>query len=113
MKYFSKSCAQGDVYIRRVDSLPANVVEVTPEDNGCYIVTHSETSHHHVMDAKKVKMYNLPDSILDCFLVVNDPTALEHLRNYDTHEPIMFDRGTYHVRRQREYVAGAWKAVQD
>jgi hypothetical protein len=112
MRTFKNTCAQGDVYIRRVDSLPANVVEVKPE-NGKLIVTHSETGHNHVMEAEKVKMYSLPDSIMDCFLVVNDPTALEHLRSYDTHEPIMFDKGTYHVRRQREYTPEGFRRVQD
>lgn len=112
MKTFKNVCAQGDIYIRRIEDLPKNVVEVSPE-NGKYIVTHSETGHHHVMEAKKTRMYTLPDSIMDCFLVVNDPVALEHLRSYDTHEPILFDKGTYHVRRQREYMPQGFRRVED
>lgn len=112
MRTFKNSAAQGDVYFRRVESMPAGVVEVAPE-NGVLIVTHSETGHNHVMEATKARMYSLPDSIMDCFLVVNDPVALEHLRSYDTHEPILFDKGTYHVRRQREYVPEGFRRVQD
>jgi hypothetical protein len=113
MRTFKNVCAQGDVYIRRVNTpIPANAVEVKPEGN-YVIVTHSETGHHHVMDKEKVKMYNLPDSIMKCLLVVNDPVALEHLRDYDTHEPIMFDEGTYEVTRQREYTPEGFRKVQD
>jgi len=112
MRTFKNCCAQGDVYFRRVDTMPAGVVEVAPE-NGVLIVAHSETMHNHVLDATKAKMYSLPDSIMDCFLVVNDPVALEHLRSYDTHEPILFEKGTYHVRRQREYIPEGFRRVAD
>lgn len=112
MKTFNRVCAQGDVYIRKVDSLPEGAVEV-PSVNGVVIVTHSETGHHHVMEASRVKMYALPDSIQNCLLVVSDPVALEHLRTFDTHEPIMFEKGTYHISRQREYTAEGYRMVQD
>lgn len=112
MKTFSNTCAQGDIYIRRVDALPGNAARVEPED-GLLIVTHSETGHHHVMDADSVTMYRLPDSIMDCLLVVAAPTPLRHLRPHDTHEPILFDVGIYHVRRQREYTPEGWRQVQD
>ena len=112
MKTFKNICAQGDIYIRRIDALPANAVLVAPED-GRVIVTHSETGHHHVMDARKVRMHRLPDSIMDCLLVVSEPAALEHLRDHDTHEPILFERGVYHVRRQREYTPEGFRRVED
>jgi hypothetical protein len=113
MKVFKTVCAQGDVYIRRVNmEIPKNAIEVQPE--GKYvIVTHSETNHNHVMEKEKVKMYQLPDSIMKCLLVVSDPVALEHLRDYDTHEPILFEPGTYEVHRQREYTPEGFRKVQD
>lgn len=112
MKTFSNFCAQGDTYIRRIEALPANAIPVKPNGNRV-IVTHSETGHHHVMDAAHVKMYTLPDSIMDCLLVVDNPTALEHLREHDTHEPIMFESGIYHVRRQQEYTPEGLRRVED
>lgn len=112
MKTFKNVCAQGDVYIRRIDKLPANVVEIQPVE-GKNIVTFSETMHHHVMDCTKAKMYSLPDSIMNCLLVVNEPTTLDHLRDHDTHEPILFEKGIYEVRRQREYVPDGFRKVQD
>lgn len=112
MRTFNKVCAQGDVYIRKIDKLPANVERVE-QINGKVIVTHSETGHHHVMDAEAVTMYRLPDSIMDCLLVVDKPAALEHLRSFDTHEPILFEPGVYHVRRQREYTPEGFRRVED
>jgi hypothetical protein len=85
---------------------------VAPE-HGKVVVAHSETGHNHVMDAATVTMYRLPDSIMDCLLVVNEPTKLEHLREFDTHEPILFEPGVYHVRRQREYTPDGFRRVED
>lgn len=112
MRTFNTVCAQGDIYIRKIDKLPSGTEVVVPEKGKC-IVTHSETGHHHVMDADAVTMYKLPNSIMDCLLVVDKPTALEHLRGHDTHEPIMFEPGIYHVRRQREYTSEGFRRVED
>jgi hypothetical protein len=112
MKTFKTHCAQGDIYIRRIDCLPEGTEIVNPE-NGKIVVTHSETGHHHVMDADCVTMHRLPDSIMDCLLVVDKPTELEHLREFDKHEPIHFDKGVYHVRRQREYTPEGFRRVED
>lgn len=112
MKTFDKVCAQGDIYITRIDKLPPNAQRVEPENGKC-IVTHSETGHHHVMDASTVTMHRLPDSIMDCLLVVEQPTALEHLRAHDTHESILFKPGVFHVRRQRERVPEGFRRVED
>lgn len=112
MRTFKKVAAQGDIYIRKIDALPNGTEPVKPE-KGRHIVTHSETGHHHVMEADGVTMHRLPDSIMDCFLVVDKPTTLEHLRPNDTHEPIKFEKGTYHVRRQRENSPEGWRRVED
>lgn len=108
---FVNTCAQGDIYIRRIDKLPDGVVPVEPE-NGRVIVTHSETGHHHVMTVERTRAYRLPDSIMDIFLVTEGDT-LEHLRAFDTHAPIEFDAGVYHVRRQREYTPEGFRRVED
>lgn len=112
MKTFDRVCAQGDIYITRIGRLPKGVVPVEPE-SGRVIVTHSETGHHHVMLAERTKAYRLPDSITDVFLTVEDGDTLEHLRPHDTHEPIAFGPGIYHVRRQREYVPEGFRRVED
>lgn len=111
MKKFNSVCAQGDVYIKRINKLPNGT---TPEAKSTrVVVAHSETGHHHDMDGDCVTMHRLPDSIMDCFLVVEKPTALEHHRPTDTHESIMFEPGIYHVRRQREHTPEGWRRVED
>ena len=119
MKTFQNVCAQGDVLIRRVAAMPKGVTEV-PAENGQIVVTHSETGHHHscVLDKPKarqkpaVRMYQ-GDNHLVAWLEVNRPNALENLRPYDTHEPIMLGEGIYEVRRQREYTPEGFRKVED
>lgn len=112
MKTFENVCAQGDIIILRVEGLPKNVEQVQPE-GGKVVVTHSETGHHHVMEAEQVQMYRLPEEIYECFLVVSEEAELVHLRSFDTHEPITFKPGTYKVRRQREYTPEGFRRVED
>lgn len=112
MKTFRTQAAQGDLLITRIEKLPSGVVQVAPE-RGAVVIGHSETGHHHVMDADTVEMYRLPDEIYECFLVVKAPTALRHLRGFDTHEPIMHETGIYRVRRQREHTPEGWRRAAD
>lgn len=122
-KFFKKTAAQGDIYICRIESLPEGVVRSASED-GVVVIAHSETGHHHVMDADKVEMYQFPSllddviastnatlnksmpatSLVDRFIVVKEETSLRHLRDYDTHEDIYHAPGIYQIRRQREHV---------
>jgi len=112
MRTFTNTCAQGDVFFRRIEALPAGAIKAEPE-RGKNIITHSETGHHHLMDAATTTLYRLPDDIMKCLLVVSEPTPLEHMRPHDTHEPIMFEPGIYEVRRQREYSPEGWRRVED
>lgn len=117
MKTFQNICAQGDVLIRRIASLPHGAASVSPV-GGEIIVTHSETGHHHVMvmdreSTPAVEMFRASDNPLIAWLRVNRPTALEHRRPHDTHEPIMFGPGIYEVRRQREHAPDGWRQVAD
>lgn len=112
MREFKNVAAQGDILIRRIDKLPIGVVPMDSE-GGKVIVAHSETGHNHVMLAERTKAYRLPGSIMDIFLAVEEGDVLEHLRPHDTHEPIKFEPGFYHVRRQREYVPEGFRRVED
>jgi hypothetical protein len=112
MNTFNRMAAQGDLLIIRVVELPKGLVPVPPEA-GVVILGHSETGHHHVMDANTVEMYRLPDEVYECFIVVESPTALRHLRSFDTHAPIMHAPGIYRVRRQREHVPEGWRRAAD
>jgi hypothetical protein len=117
MRHFSSTCAQGDVFFRKVGDVPDRA-RLVPTAGGRVVVTHSETGHDHVMvldreDEPSVEMFEDVGNPLVAWLRVNRPTALEHLRPHDTHESIMFEPGVYEVRRQREYVPEGFRRVED
>ncbi len=113
MKVFNKICAQGEaMFIKGDFSIPKGAEKISPENGNC-VIAHSETGHHHVMNAEFATLYKLPDSILECLLVVEKETTLEHLRPHDTHESILFSPGTYKVRYGREYTPQGWRRSED
>ena len=104
-KTFQNVAAQGDCFLVRIDALPEGVADANPE-NGSYVVAHSETGHHHLIEANQdhVKMYEDPGDPLTAYLmVIGDDVKLEHQRSFDTHEALSFSPGIFQVRRQREY----------
>lgn len=111
MKTFEKCAAQGDVYFRKVANLPDNAEQI--ESKGRIVVTHSETGHDHVFkDPTGVTMFKTPNPFV-CYLRMETPAMLEHLREFDTHEAILFSPGIYEVRRQREYTPEGYRMVED
>ena len=106
--------AQGDVMLIPVAALPEGLVPARTE-NGAFIVTHSETGHHHiVMERPTVRMFNDVMDLFRSFLVIEgEPADLEHLRPTDTHETVRLEPGIYEVRRQREYSPAGWQRAAD
>jgi hypothetical protein len=115
MAAFKTIAAQGELgFIRMPDNtvIPEEAVRVEPV-NGYVIVGHSETGHHHVMTAERTELYQLPDDLLACLMVVKDHDELTHLRDFDTHESLRFDPGTYKVRKLREYTPEGFRRQAD
>lgn len=109
MKTFKTIAAQGEITIRRIGAktrnLPKGFTAILPE-NGRYIIGHSETGHSHVIDAIGATVGVLdkpPEGMRILHLILKNPHSLEHLRNYETHAPIMLEPGQYEVRIAREY----------
>ena len=117
MLTFKNQAAQGDLFIRRINSLPSGLKPMATE-NGAFIVAHSETGHHHVIEARSnVTVYNTDDPLVSYLQVIEateeTETLIEHLRNFDTHESIKVAPGNYEIRRQREYSPEGWRRVAD
>lgn len=112
MNKFNNTCAQGDIYIRKINVLPKNVKKIEPQ-NGQVVVAHSETGHNHIMNAMGCQMFEEDKNPFVCYLLIEQPTDLIHVRSYDQHAPITFDKGVYEVRRQREYVPEGFRRVED
>ena len=105
MKIFTKYAAQGEISITRVDAIPKNVKPMNAE-NGKFIVGHSETGHHHVMERPGAQFFEpvkQPDGMTVLFAILTSANELTHLRGYDTHETIAFQPGMYEFRSGREF----------
>lgn len=107
-------CAQGEMYITMVNELPADLKPMQPV-NGVYIVAHSETGHHHIIDAVPGCEVLLSEDPMTFYLRVADATevVLTHLRAFDTHRPIEFLKGIFRFRLPRERTPEGWRRVID
>lgn len=102
--------AQGDVLFTRVSTLPDGLVKIE-ETKPDYIITHSESGHHHVMKAESVDFYRVNELV--GYINVKKPTALRHLRSYRTHETVLFMPGIFRINRQAEQTPKGWERVAD
>lgn len=116
MKTVKNFAAQGEMYIRRVAEFKDEATPATPE-NGHFILAHSETGHHHVIDAARVEVReqtaNVPEGMGILQMIVKEPTAITHLRGTDTHEPLFLTEGNWEIRLQREYTPEGYRRVAD
>jgi hypothetical protein len=103
---------QGDVCIRRVAEIPQNAVAAGAE-GGVYVIAHSETGHHHVVKERGAQLLIDKTNAFIAWLDVAEPTVLEHMRSFDTHEPYRLEPGKYEVRRQREHTPEGWRRAAD
>lgn len=124
---FDKQAMQGDVFIKRIDSLPDGTVGIEREA-GRVVLAHGEvTGHAHAISEQHVQQFRAPDGAptlegagirlraggglpAQTYLVVEDsPCMLRH----EEHSPIQIQPGVYQITRQREYVEGEIRNVAD
>ena len=111
MKTFKQAAAQGEISFVRIGDVPSQAAlpegfSVLEKSKGKYIVGQSETHHDHVMDGEHLHAFVMdrpPEGMRILRLIVSSPTPLVHLREHDTHEPIMFAPGEYEARITREF----------
>jgi hypothetical protein len=106
MKILEVLGAQGEIRMFRVDEIPADVKPLEKEA-GRYIIGHSETGHHHVLEAERVQVFEsatAPEGMRVLYALLESPGFLEHLRGHDTHAPHAFQPGDKIMfRTDREY----------
>ena len=89
--------AQGEIRIFRVDKIPAGAKPVEKEAGEAHhIIGHSETGHHHVLVAERVKVFqsdDAPEGMRILYAILESPGQLAHLREFDTHAPHAFEAG--------------------
>lgn len=103
---------QGDVAFVRVSEIPAGA-KLLGKVGGRIIVAHSETGHHHVAVAEKIRLFGVDDPMV-CYLSNESEYAdIVHERSFDTHETVRLLGGCWKIIRQRESAPEGWRMVQD
>lgn len=109
-----KSIPQGDVYLIPIKTIPKEFSEKLEPENGSYIITHSETGHHHVVKEREdIQMFSGMDIFRDFLRVAEGDAELIHLRETHTHAPQIIEKGDYLIQRQASYTPEGWKRAID
>lgn len=110
----NRPVAQGDILIIPVLSIP-DTAKAAKADGSHYVIAHSETGHHHVLERSRAEVYEAADDSFIAYIrTLGDGADIQHNRDHDTHETIALEPNRiYEVRRQREYVPQGFRAAQD
>lgn len=87
--------------------LPVSEVVGKVEKHRTFIVGHSETGHHHVLESTKPFDVVIKDDEL--FLQLLHPANLVHKKQVDKHKTLVVQPGKYKVHRKNEY--DPWQQV--
>lgn len=115
-KIVKNFAAQGEMYIRRVENFAAGETRPMKVERNNFILAHSETGHHHVVNSADVQVMervNVPEGLGILHMIVENPTEIRHLRSNDTHESLGLEPGNYEIRLQREYTPEGYRRVAD
>ena len=110
MKTIEKAGAQGDILLRRVNSIPESATR--RQASGVLVLAHSETGHHHECEEAVGELWDV-DELISYLEVKADHADIVHRRAWDTHETVRIGRGIWEIRRQREYTPEGWRRVAD
>jgi hypothetical protein len=106
---FKKRAAQGELDFtrlpdnHRIPSSTRRILITNIKGQQFLVIGHSETGHHHVMDPEKTEAYELGEG--SKILIVKKEDALNHLREQNTHQSLIFEPGKYMVKTLKEFDA--------
>lgn len=102
--------AQGEVYVRKLSAMPEGIEtkEFTERNtNGDFIVAHSESGNHHLLEHEGVRVLertdNVPEGMRILLAIVEAPTNLRQDAAADAHGSHAVVPGIYEMRIAREY----------
>ena len=87
----------GEVWLQPVDKLPKG--KITKHDN--YVVGHSETGHHHVLESEKEFGVMLDKAML--YIQLFEPANLVHKKTVNVHKTLKVPKGIYKIIKKTEY----------
>ena len=107
--------AQGDIIIEKVDDAVPTTIIPNDSDGAVVLARGEVTGHRHAFYDNNVTMFRddgLARDIPDLYIghvKLDAPTELRH----EEHDTILLDKGTYRIRRQREWSLEEIKIVAD
>lgn len=90
----------GEILLLPVDALPKNPAKREQHTN--YIVGHSETGHHHVLESDTV-FEEIAAANGDIFLNLVEDAQLVHLKEVEAHRTLPVVAGGWRVIKKTEY----------
>jgi len=98
--------AQGEIYVRKINALPDGLVPFAEKTGGTWIISHSESGHHHVIDDAGVtvmeRVTDVPAGMRILYAIVDAPTQLRQ-DAAKAHEAHDLAAGIYEMRIAREF----------
>lgn len=109
---------QGDVCIEKVDDAEPSGEAIAPRADGAVVLAEGEvTGHAHAFLGGGVVMFrddalarDVPSELYIGHIKID---ALKAELRHQEHDTICLERGTYRIRRQREFHAGLARVVSD
>ncbi len=94
----NKPIRHGEIMLYPVNKIPA----ADAQKQTSFIVGHSETGHHHVLESE------IPFDVLsidkdELYVRLFEPAKLVHKKEFDKHNTLTIERGTYKVLHKTEY----------
>lgn len=95
--------AQGEVRIIKIDALPEHATKPTPKTAKGFIISHSESGHHHVLtDGEVMERTAVPDGMQIFYAILAKPASfIQDAAN--PHGGYDLDPGIYEFRVSREF----------
>lgn len=102
----------GEVWLQPVDGLPK---DRKVEKAKSFIVGHSETGHHHVLESNTEFEVMSGDEKHDLYVRLFEPAKIVHKKSFDIHETKTIVAGDYAIFQKQEYdpFADVVRAVYD
>lgn len=102
-----KNFAQGEITATKITAIPEEAVEINRKEmknqNGHWIISHSEKGHHHLLDGEGVTLLENPKLPDIFYAIVKNPHAKLWQDAAVPHGEHVLDAGFYRFTIAREY----------
>ena len=95
----NQNIRHGEVFLLQVDKVPK--LKATKYD--AFIVGHSETGHHHILESKTKFDVITDEEKNELYIRLFEPAKLVHKKTVNRHKDLTVLKGTYKVIRKTEY----------